>query len=75
MTKDERLILEIYQRILKTKKTTANALEIGASLGYKEHLVRNIIQGLMKANLVKGIGPEKVGLTDGGKELAQSLLE
>lgn len=66
MTKDERFLIELSRR------GESDPLALGKSLGYKEHLVNNILRGLMQANLVKRIGA-CVALTARGEEVAREL--
>ena len=74
MTKDERLLLEIYKETLAGGKVV-NPLKIAQRLGFKEKLTQNILRGLMQANFLKRYTPEEFSLTPGGVEMARSLLK
>lgn len=75
MTKDERLLIELYRETQKNKpEGTVNLLQVATALGFKEKLTREILKGLMQANLVKWSTSEEVALTERGIEVARSLL-
>lgn len=74
MTKDEKLLVEIY-RSLDPVDEVADPYAVGEKIGFKEKLVKNILQGLMQANLVKRYGPNEVGLTERGREVVSTLIK
>ena len=74
MTKDERLLREIYKK-LQTGRETVNPFDIGHDLGFKDHQITIILRGLMQANLVKRFAPEEVALTSRGQEVALTLVK
>lgn len=75
MTKDEKLLLEIYKKIREKGdfNSSVDPLPIGKELGYKDHLIKNILRGLMQANLLKKYSENEIALTERGKELAKEL--
>lgn len=73
MTKDERFLMELYKQHEK-KVEFVDPKKIAEILGFKEHLTKNILKGLIQANLVKRYTPDEVALTERGREVARSLL-
>ncbi|MCC5831451.1 MAG: hypothetical protein JJU12_00205 [Chlamydiales bacterium] len=74
MTKDERFLVELYKKLKGDLESTCNPYLLGRELNYKEHLMKNILKGLMQANLVKRYSEEEIGLTKRGREVAESLM-
>ena len=73
MTKDERLLLELFKVAPRDVDLPFNPQPVIQRLGYKEHLVKEIFKGLVKANLIKIIAPDEILLTEGGRTLALTL--
>lgn len=73
MTKDERFLIELYRLLEGKSDRTIDPHRVAVVLGYKEHLMKNILKGLMQANLVKRYSPDEVGLTARGIDVARSL--
>lgn len=73
MTKDERFLVELYRELNGDVDKTCDPHQLAQELNYNEHLTKNILKGLMQANLVKSYSPDEVGLTQRGLEVAQSL--
>ena len=72
MTRDERFLKEIYKIHQKGKKRI-NPQKLGAVLGLSERQIASILRGLMRSNLVKRLGPDEIGLTPRGEEVALTL--
>ena len=68
MTKDERLLLELYNSEEGVEQSV-----LMEKLHFSPRQIKTILQGLMQANLVKRFGPDEVGLTERGRTVAQSL--
>lgn len=73
MTKDERFLAELYRTLHGDLEGSVDPNAIAEKLGYNERLIKNILKGLMRANLVARYSPEEIGLTARGLEVAQSL--
>jgi Mn-dependent DtxR family transcriptional regulator len=73
MTKDERLLLELFKAAPRNPNTPFNPKPVIKRLGYKEHIVKEIFKGLAKANLIKVFSPNEILVTEGGRALARSL--
>lgn len=73
MTKDEKLLVEIYKALQKSE--TADPYALGEKLGFREKLVGNIVRLLQQANFVKQHAPNEVILTPHGINLAKSLIK
>jgi len=76
MTKDERFLIELYRasQAAGSPDVEINPLPIAKKLGYKEHLTKELLKGLCKANLIKAYGPEEIVVTERGQEVARALL-
>jgi Mn-dependent DtxR family transcriptional regulator len=72
MTKDEKLLLEMYKG-LSPENHLVNPFKIGKKLGYSDHQIKTILNGLLQANLIKRFEPMDFGLTERGKEIAKTL--
>ncbi len=72
MTKDEKLLLEMFRNLSQEEKTV-DPFKIGKKLGYSEHQIKTILQGLLQANLVKRFEPTDFRLTERGVETAKKL--
>lgn len=71
MTKDERFLYELL--LLKNQGTLCvDPKELGKKLGYSEHIIKNIIQGLAKANFIKKT-EEGIAITALGESIAEQL--
>lgn len=73
MTKDERFLVELYKELKENLDGTIDPHIIAKKLGLKDHLLKNILQGLIQANLVKRYSPDEIGLTERGIGVAESL--
>jgi DNA-binding MarR family transcriptional regulator len=73
MTKDERFLIELYRKLRENPDGVCDPRLIAKELNYNERLMKNILKGLMQANLVKRYSDEEVGLTERGREVAESL--
>ncbi len=71
MTKDERFLLELYRKLQESGGDYFDPQKIADSLGYNERLTKNILNGLMRANLVKRRSEGEVSLTERGLEVAR----
>lgn len=74
MTKDERLLIEMY-RLLSGVEETVDPYQVGKRLGYNERMTTSILHVLMQANLAKRYGPHQVTLTARGRQVAESILK
>lgn len=76
MTKDERFLLQIYKH-LQSHHNLDGVVDpevIRKELNFTDHLLKNILKGLMQANLVRRYSNEEIGLTERGKEVAKQLF-
>ncbi len=73
MTKDERFLVELYRKLRENLDATCDPHSIANELNYNERLMKNILRGLMQANLVKRYSEEEIGLTERGLEVARTL--
>ncbi|MCH9627449.1 MAG: hypothetical protein S4CHLAM2_10890 [Chlamydiales bacterium] len=73
MTKDERFLFELYRQLQQSGMDTFDPHKIAETLGYNERLTKNILNGLMRANLVKRYNEDEVGLTPRGLEVVRLL--
>ena len=71
MTKDERFLVEIYRKA--NSDGTVDPFQVGYVLGFSDHITKNILKMLMKANFVKQNGSNTVSLTTRGRVVAKEM--
>lgn len=74
MTKDEKFLITLYRHVQGREETTYNPRLLAKEMGWNDHLLNNVLKGLMQANLVKRYSPEEIGLTSRGLEVAEGLV-
>lgn len=74
MTKDEKFLITLYRHVQGKEEGIYNPRLLAKELGWTDHLLNNVLKGLMQANLVKRYSPEEIGLTSRGLEVAEGLV-